>query len=153
VFNLKFDAGAGVLSKEGKSWHKPRHELNEKSILTSEISRLLTQRKSFKGGRLFSLMRFIIRAKIPTEAGNKMVKDPNFLKNLEDYMNKAKPEAAYFFEADGNRVMAFIVEMQSVDEIPALAEPLFQGMGANVEFHPVMSFDDLKKALPRSISR
>jgi len=49
--------------------------------------------------------------------------------------------------------MAFIVEMQSVDEIPALAEPLFQGMGANVEFHPVMSFDDLKKALPRSISR
>ena len=125
----------------------------KKSILTSEISRPLTQRKSFKGGRLFSLMRFIIRAKIPTEAGNKMVKDPNFLKNLEDYMNKAKPEAAYFFEADGNRVMAFIVEMQSVDEIPALAEPLFQGMGANVEFHPVMSFDDLKKALPRSISR
>jgi hypothetical protein len=125
----------------------------KKSILTSEISRPLTQRKSFKGGRLFSLMRFIIRAKIPTEAGNKMVKDPNFLKNLEDYMNKAKPEAAYFFEADGNRVMAFIVEMQSVDEIPALAEPLFQGMGANVEFHPVMSFDDLKKALPRSINR
>ena len=125
----------------------------KKSILTSEISRLLTQRKSFKDAQLFSLMRFIIRAKIPTEAGNRMVKDPNFLKNLEDYMNKAKPEAAYFFEADGNRVMAFIVEMQSVDEIPALAEPLFQGMGANVEFHPVMSFDDLKKALPRSISR
>ena len=122
----------------------------KKSILTSEISGLLTQRKSFKGGRLFSLMRFIIRAKIPTEAGNRMVKDPNFLKNLEDYMNKAKPEAAYFFEADGNRVMAFIVDMQSVDQIPALAEPLFQGMGANVEFHPVMSFDDLKKALPRS---
>lgn len=96
-------------------------------------------------------MRFIIRAKIPTEAGNRMVKDPNFLKNLEDYMNKAKPEAAYFFEADGNRVMAFIVDMQSVDQIPALAEPLFQ-MGANVEFHPVMSFDDLKKAIPRSVS-
>jgi hypothetical protein len=98
-------------------------------------------------------MRFLIRAKIPTEAGNKMVKDPNFLKNLEDYMNKAKPEAAYFFEADGNRVMAFIVEMQSVDQIPALAEPLFQGMGANVEFHPVMTFDDLKKALSGATSR
>jgi hypothetical protein len=98
-------------------------------------------------------MRFIIRAKIPTEAGNKMVQDPNFLKNLEDYMNKAKPEAAYFFEADGNRVMAFIVDIQSADQIPALAEPLFQGMGANVEFHPVMNFDELKKAVPRAISR
>ena len=60
-------------------------------------------------------MKFLIRAKIPTEAGNRMVKDPNFLKNLEDYMNKAKPEASYFFEADGNRVMAFIVAIQSND--------------------------------------
>ena len=34
-------------------------------------------------------MRFIIHAKIPTEARNKMVQDPNFIKNLEDYMNKA----------------------------------------------------------------
>jgi hypothetical protein len=72
-------------------------------------------------------MKFLIRAKIPTEAGNLMVADPNLLKNLEDYMNKVKPEAAYFFEADGNRVMAFIVAIQSNDQIPALAEPLFQG--------------------------
>lgn len=90
-------------------------------------------------------MKFLIRAKIPTEAGNRMVKDQNFLKNLEDYMNKAKPEAAYFFEADGDRVMAFIVDIQSVDQISALAEPLFQGMIANVEFHPVM--EELKKGL------
>jgi hypothetical protein len=92
------------------------------------------------------LMTFIIRAKIPTEAGNKIVKDPNFLKNLEEYMSKAKPEASYFFEADGNRVAAFIVDIKSADQIPELAEPLFQEMGANVEFHPVMSFDDLKKS-------
>ena len=39
-------------------------------------------------------MRFLIRAKIPTEAGNKMVRDPNFLKNLEEYMDKVKPEAS-----------------------------------------------------------
>ena len=41
-------------------------------------------------------MRSIVRAKIPTEAGNKMVKDPNFVRNLKDYMNKLKPEASYF---------------------------------------------------------
>jgi hypothetical protein len=93
-------------------------------------------------------MRFVIRARIPTEAGNKMVKDPNFLKNLEEYMNKANPEASYFFEANGERLMVFIAEMQSADQIPGLAEPLFQ-MGANVEFHPVMSFNDLKNAISR----
>ena len=96
-------------------------------------------------------MRFLILAKIPTEDGNKMVQDPNFLKKLEEYMNKVKAEATYFFEADGNRVAAFIVDIQSADQIPILAEPLFSGMGAHVELHPVMSFDDLKKGIPQAI--
>jgi hypothetical protein len=37
---------------------------------------------------LKKIMRFIIHAKIPTEPGNKIVEDPNFPKNLEDYMNE-----------------------------------------------------------------
>ena len=85
-------------------------------------------------------MRFLIIAKIPTEDGNKMVKDPNLLGKLEKYINKVKAEATYFFEADGNRVASFIVDIESADQIPVLAEPLFSGMGAHVEFHPVMSF-------------
>jgi hypothetical protein len=96
-------------------------------------------------------MRFLIRAKIPTESGNKMVQDPNFLKKLEEYINKVNAEASYFFEAEGNRVAAFIIDMQSADQIPVLAEPLFSGMGAHVEFHPVMSLDDLKKGIPQAI--
>lgn len=96
-------------------------------------------------------MRFLISAKIPTEAGNKMVQDPNFLKKLEEYINKVNAEASYFFEAEGNRVAAFIIDIQSADQIPVLAEPLFSGMGAHVEFHPVMSLDDLKKGIPQAI--
>ena len=96
-------------------------------------------------------MRFLILAKIPTEDGNKMVQDPNLLGKLEKYINKVKAEATYFFEANGNRVASFIVEIESADQIPVLAEPLFSGMGANVEFHPVMSFDDLKKGMPQAV--
>jgi hypothetical protein len=98
-------------------------------------------------------MRFLIRAIMPTEAGNKAVQDPNFLKNLEDYMNKAKPEAVYFFEAGGERVAVFVVDMQSADQIPALAEPLFIGLGAKVEFHPAMNFDELKKGISQARTR
>ena len=90
---------------------------------------------------------------MPTEAGNKAVQDPNFLKNLEDYMNKAKPEAVYFFEAGGERVAAFVVDIQSGDQIPALAEPLFIGLGAKVEFHPAMNFDELKKGISQARTR
>ena len=31
--------------------------------------------------------------------------------------------------------------------IPAVAEPLFQGFDANVEIHPAMNLNDLKKAI------
>ena len=96
-------------------------------------------------------MRFLIHAKIPTEDGNKMLQDPNFLGKLEKYINKVKAEATYFFEADGNRVAAFIVDIQNADQIPVLIEPLFSGMGAHVELHPVMSLDDLKKGMPQAI--
>jgi hypothetical protein len=96
-------------------------------------------------------MRFLIHAEIPTEAGNKMVQDPNFLMKLDKYINKVKAEATYFFERDGTRVAAFIVDIQSADQIPALTEPLFSGMDAYVKFRPVMSFDDLKKGIPQAV--
>lgn len=92
-------------------------------------------------------MRFIVRAQIPTEAGNKMVKNPKFLQELENYIQKVKAEAAYFFEAGGDRTFAFIINIESADMIPSIAEPLFQDVGAKVEFHPVMVFEDLKKAI------
>lgn len=96
-------------------------------------------------------MRFLISAKIPTEAGNLMVQDPNFLSKLETYIDKVNAEATYFFEEDGNRVAAFIVDIQSSDHIPVLVEPLFSGMGTHVELHPVMSLDDLKKGIPQAV--
>jgi hypothetical protein len=92
-------------------------------------------------------MRFLIRAKIPTDVGNKLIQDPNFMKNLEDYMNKVKPEAAYFMPNDGHRTMAFIANIENNSQVPGLVEPLFQWTGANVDVIPVMNFDDLKKGL------
>ena len=63
-------------------------------------------------------------------------------------MDKIKLEASYFFEVDGKRKFGFVVDKQNSDQMPMFAEPLFQ-WGAEVEFHPVMSFDDLKKAVSR----
>jgi hypothetical protein len=92
-------------------------------------------------------MRFLIRAKTPTDAGNKVVQDPNFLTKLEEYMNMIKPEAAYFMPIEGHRAGAFIVNVESNEQIPAIVEPLFQWWGANVDVVPVMTFDELKKGL------
>jgi hypothetical protein len=55
-------------------------------------------------------------------------------------MNKAKPEASYFFGAESYKVGTLVVNMQLL----ILAHPLFIGMGPKVEFHPVISFDELE---------
>jgi hypothetical protein len=92
-------------------------------------------------------MRVIVRAMLPTTAGNKALKDPNFMKNLEDYIHKFNCEAAYFFPMNGNRTMAFVLDLPSQDMLPAVAEPLFQNFEASVEVHPAMNLDDLKKGI------
>ena len=92
-------------------------------------------------------MRVLVRAMIPTITGNKMVKDPNFLKTIEDYTKKFNCEAAYFTEVNGNRTMIFVLDLPSPDMIPTIADPLFQGYEANVEIHPAMNLNDLKKAI------
>jgi hypothetical protein len=41
-------------------------------------------------------MRVILRAIFPTEAGNRAVKDSNFIKNIQGFIENNKAEAAYF---------------------------------------------------------
>ena len=76
------------------------------------------------------------------------VKDPNFLKTIEDYTKKYNCEAAYFTEVNGNRTFVFVLDLPGPDMIPAIVEPLFQGFDA-VEIHPTMNLDDLKKAISK----
>jgi hypothetical protein len=73
-------------------------------------------------------MRFLIRARIPAEPGNKMVQDPNFMTKLEEYIKKIKPEASYFMPVEGQRSMAYIVNIERNDQIPSTVEQYFNGV-------------------------
>ena len=94
-------------------------------------------------------MRFLVRIQPTVEGGNKMMKEPKGIQKLEAYYKKIKGEAAYFYEENGLRTFEFIIDLPSVDKIPSIAEPMFQEYNAAVEFHPVMVFKDLKKAISK----
>lgn len=64
-----------------------------------------------------------------------------FMQNFVNFFGQTIKKRNAFYLA------AFVVNMDSADMIPVIAEPLFQEMGANVEFHPIMSLDDLKKGV------
>ena len=53
----------------------------------------------------------------------------DFLMNLEDYIDKPKPETACFSKADSERVTELIVGMQCVFQIPAFAATIISGNG------------------------
>ena len=45
---------------------------------------------------------------------------------------------------------AFIIDIQTADQIPIITEPQFSGTDVQIESHPVMSLDDLKKGIPQA---
>jgi hypothetical protein len=89
-------------------------------------------------------MRVLVRVIFPAEAGTRAVKDPNFIKNIQAFIDNYKAEAAYFTPSNGDRSANFVIDMPSSDMMPTIAEPFFQ-MGARVEMQPVMNFEDLRK--------
>ena len=96
-------------------------------------------------------MRMMLRWTVPVDRGNEMIADGSMAKMVQTLTAKLKPEAAYFLADGGERSGMMVFDMKKSSEIPGIAEILFQGAEANVEFTPVMNADDLKKAL-RSLS-
>jgi len=93
-------------------------------------------------------MHFLVKATIPIEAGNALVRDPEFSKRTKDILSDIKPEAVYFALDNGQRTLYLFVELSDSSRIPAIAEPLWLGLKANVEFIPAMSEKEFSKAAP-----
>ena len=92
-------------------------------------------------------MRMMLRWTVPVEKGNAMIEDGSMVTSIEAVMAKTKPEAAYFLAERGKRAGIVFFDLKEPADIPRIAEILFRGGNADVEFVPVMNADDLKKAL------
>lgn len=93
-------------------------------------------------------MRYLVRFRIPIDAGNAALKDPKFGDRMRDLLSEIHAETAYFTAVDGQRGGYIVVNFDDASKIPAIAEPLFLWLKADVEFIPVMLPEDLGKAAP-----
>jgi hypothetical protein len=96
-------------------------------------------------------MRTMIRITIPVEAGNKGIQEGTLPKIIGGMVERLKPESAYFFADKGVRTGLMIVDFNDVSDIPSIAEPLFMGLNATVEFIPVMNAEELKKGISKAM--
>jgi hypothetical protein len=90
-------------------------------------------------------MKYILKVRIPTESGNLRIKDPQFGAKMKDVLAEVKAEAAYFGTICGTRGAYVVVNLDDASQMTAIAEPFFLWLGADVDFIPVMTLDDLGK--------
>jgi hypothetical protein len=91
-------------------------------------------------------MRMLLQAKFPPEKFNAAVKDGTIGKKMKDILEEIKAEAVYFTEYDGRRGAIMIINIENPSEVPKFAEPWFLMFNADVQFHIIMSPDDLGRA-------
>ena len=96
-------------------------------------------------------MRMMLKIMIPTETGNRTIKDGSLPKILESAVDRLKAEAAYFMAEDGVRTAMIFFDMLDSSDIPSIVEPLFMGIDAEVELLPVMNADDLRKGMKNAM--
>ncbi|MET9418260.1 hypothetical protein ABZY03_29530 [Streptomyces klenkii] len=92
-------------------------------------------------------MRTLLRARMDTHTSNETIKDGTMPKMVEEVVQQLQPEAAYFTAMDGGRTCLIVFDMKDASQMPAICERLFLEAEAEVELHPVMNLDDLKKGL------
>jgi hypothetical protein len=88
-------------------------------------------------------MRFMMIAKMPHDEFNDSMRDGMATQKVQEVLEAVNPEAAYFTEMDGQRAAVLIVDIKDASDIPKYAEPFFLTWTADVEFHPVMTPQDL----------
>ena len=92
-------------------------------------------------------MKFLVKATIPVEAGNALVKDPNMKTRMDTVMGDIRPETAYFTVEDGQRTLYLFVNVDKPEDMARIAEPLWLSWKANVTFLPAFTPEDMEQAM------
>ena len=96
-------------------------------------------------------MRMMMRVSIPVEAGNKGVADGTLPRTVMSFMERFKPEAAYFVAEGGRRTGLFFFDLAGPTDIPLAAEQFFANLNAAIELTPAMNAADMKAGVEKAM--
>ena len=91
-------------------------------------------------------MRMLVHVKFPHEKFNTAVRDGSAGKKIKRILKDTKPEAVYFTEYNGQRGAIMIINLADPSQIPSFSEPWFLSFDADVEFHAVMTPEEIGRA-------
>lgn len=92
-------------------------------------------------------MRTLLKISMDVDAANRAI-DQGLMQQIVGSLNELiKPEAAYFTTDRGKRTAYYFFDLKDPSLIPAIAEPLFHHLRAEIDLKPVMNREDLMKGL------
>jgi hypothetical protein len=94
-------------------------------------------------------MRMLMTVEMDTEASNRAVKDGSLPKLMESVLEQLHPEAAYFTTHEGHRTAYMVFDLQETSQMVQIAEPIFGGLNAKIDWSPAMNPQELQDGLSR----
>lgn len=94
-------------------------------------------------------MRMMLKVIVPVEQGNLTLKEGIIQKTINNFVEAAKPESTYFTTMHGQRTGIFYFDLKDVTLMPALCEPFFQNLNAEVYTSPVMNLEELRVGIEK----
>ena len=98
-------------------------------------------------------MRVLMKVSMSAEAGSRAIAEGKLLELMTGFLDRVKPEAAYFLPEHGKRTAMFFLDLERPDQIPELAEPFFMNLGASIEITPAMNAEDMKAGVRRAMEK
>ncbi|GAA1947669.1 hypothetical protein [Kitasatospora viridis] len=88
-------------------------------------------------------MRTLMQVELDTELANKLVSTGAIRQTMDELMELLKPEAAYFYAADGRRAMTLVVDLAKESDLVTYCEPFWNALHAEVRVYPCMNADEV----------
>ncbi len=89
------------------------------------------------------MMRMLLRTHLDAIEGSEAIKSGALQKAIGGFIEKFKPEAAYFTVDNGTRSGLYVFDLKESYQMPQVGEPCFD-IGCKVTLTPCMTPDDLR---------
>jgi hypothetical protein len=94
-------------------------------------------------------MRMVMTMQMDTEAANAAIANGSLAKLMDSTVERFRPEAVYYTTRDGKRTVHVFFDLTEPSRMMEIAEPLFTGLKAKIDFAPAMTPDDVRQGMSR----
>ncbi|MFF8290978.1 hypothetical protein ACF068_17355 [Streptomyces sp. NPDC016309] len=97
-------------------------------------------------------MRTMLMCQMDTGKTNEAIRANRLEEVLGAFLERVKPEAAYFGSVDGMRTGFIVFDLEHPSQMPVVCEPLFMELDAKITLLPVMNAEDVRTGVGQFLS-